>query len=178
MIRYAMLSVLLFQMAACGGEETPAPEETPETETPETPETDTPDETAEAPEEPSGPDTEAEARVATDSYVVELRPAEGYTSGELGTLAVHVSGQGEWHLNQDFPFAVEVAHTDELTLPKERLSKEDAAEFGETEARVDVPLTPTAAGEHAVSAEVSFAVCIESSCVPHTATVGARLAVQ
>ncbi len=89
-----------------------------------------------------------------------------------------MSGQGEWHLNQDFPFSVEVSHDADVTMPKERLGKDDAAEFADEAARVDIPLTPTAAGEHAVSAVVSFAVCNPESCVPHTETVGVRLAVQ
>lgn len=173
MTRHAMVMMLVLGVGCDEPAETPEPETTdPVTETPEVAEAPPEAETAGAPDE------SAEARVATESYVVELRPAESYTTGELGQLAIHLSGQGEWHLNQDFPFSVEVSHDAEVTVPKARLGKDDAAEFADEAARVDIPLTPTAAGEHPVSAVVSFAVCNPESCVPHTETVGVRLAVQ
>ena len=124
-------------------------------------------------DEPAGP------RVAAEGYVVELRGAEGaVASGELTQLAVVVEGQGEWHLNQDFPFGVEVQAPAGVELPKASFGKSDAASFEEEAARVDVPLTPTAAGEHQVQAEVRFAICNPQSCIPKTETVALALQVE
>lgn len=129
------------------------------------------------PEAPAGPDESAQPRAEAESYVLELSPAGEYRSGQLAQLTLSAQGQNGWHLNEDFGFNVRVAHVDALDLPKSDLTKDDAASFSEDGARVDVPLTPTAAGEHALSAEVEFAVCNPSSCVPVTQTVGLRLAV-
>ncbi|MFT5358869.1 MAG: hypothetical protein ACI9KE_006110 [Polyangiales bacterium] len=136
------------------------------------------EETAEAPELEAGAvDESAAPRAETEQYVVELRPQEGYAAGELGQFALHLEGQGEWHLNQDFPFAITVSHADGLQLPKTTLEKTDARAFADEGADFDVPFTPGAAGEHAVSARVEFAVCSPSSCVPQNAVVGLRIAV-
>lgn len=154
------LSVVLLLLLACGGENET---ESTETET-ETTETET--------------ETETEPEPAGPTHVVELRPqADGYQAGTLGQFAVHVEGRGEWHLNQDFPFSVEVSGPDGVTFPKSELGKDDAAEFGDERARVDVPFTASAAGEHAVECTVRFAVCNPSSCVPKTETVALNLAV-
>ena len=178
------LSVLLAlslgaPLSACGGEEEGISEESA-AESSESNEGagNTEDEAPEEPaEETAAVDEDAPARAESESYVVEVRPADTYHTGELGQFEVVVRGNGGWHLNQDFPFSVRVAHADTLSLPKERLGKDDAAEFGDDAAQLDVPFTPSAAGEHAVSANVDFAVCDPQSCVPHTVVVGARLAV-
>ena len=158
-MKHWSLSMILLALAACGGEsETETPPVETETETTET-----------EVEEPAdeGP-----------THVVELRPqADGYTAGTLGQFAVQVEGRGQWHLNQDFPFSIEVTGPDGVTFPKSELGKDDAAEFGDERARVDVPFTATTAGEHAVECTVRFAVCNPQSCVPKTETVALNLAV-
>lgn len=172
------LATIVFLLCAplggCGAEASEVdPEPTTESETPdETPEAEV------APEpEVAAVDESAAPRAATDSYVVELRPQEGYAAGELGQFALHLEGQGEWHLNQDFPFAITVSHADGLQLPKTALEKTDARSFEDEGADFDVPFTPSAAGEHPLSARVEFAVCNPSSCVPQNAVVGLRIAV-
>ena len=114
-----------------------------------------------------------------EGYTVELSAADGaLTSGELTQLALVIEGQGEWHLNQDFPFAVDVQVPSGVQLPKASFGKADAASFADEGARVDVPLTPTAAGEHTVHAEVRFAICNPQSCIPKTETVALALQVE
>ena len=114
-----------------------------------------------------------------EGYTVELSGADGaLTSGELTQLALVIEGQGEWHLNQDFPFGVDIQAPDGVTLPKASFGKTDAASFADEGARVDVPLTPTAGGEHMVQAEVRFAICNPQSCIPKTETVALALQVE
>lgn len=121
---------------------------------------------------PAGP------RAEEESYLLEARPEEaGYSAGNLGQFAIHLSGRGEWHLNQDFPFSVELEGPAAVAFPKATLEKGDAAEFGEVSARVDVPFTPASPGEHEVRARVLFAVCNPTSCVPKTATLALNLRV-
>jgi len=163
--------LLAFVLAAAplmGCEEEPAE--------PETAETDEPRAEAETPEAeeaaPAGP------RVAQEGYTVELSGADGAVAGELIQLALVIEGQGEWHLNQDFPFGVDVQVPEGVQLPKANFGKADAASFADEGARVDVPLTPTAAGEHTVEAEVRFAICNPQSCIPKTETVALALRVE
>ncbi len=168
-----LLALALAAAPLMGCEEEPAETETPETEEPEA---EAPEAEAEAPEaeaEPAGP------RVVQEGYTVELSGAEGaLTSGELTQLALVIEGQGEWHLNQDFPFGVDVQAPEGVQLPKDSFGKADAASFADEGARVDVPLTPTAAGEHTVQAEVRFAICNPQSCIPKTETVALALRVE
>lgn len=168
--------ILSAPLGACGSEAAeaepePSTEPAPAEATEETPEAETPE------PETAAVDESAAARAETESYVVELRPQEGYAAGELGQFALHLEGQGEWHLNQDFPFAITVSHSDGLQVPKTALEKTDARAFADEGADFDVPFTPGAAGEHPVSARVQFAVCNPSSCVPQNAVVGLRIAV-
>lgn len=167
-----LLALALAAAPLMGCEEEPAETETPETEEPET-EAPEVEQQAEAEAEPAGP------RVVQEGYTVELSGADGaVTSGELTQLALVIEGQGEWHLNQDFPFAVDIQAPDGVQLPKDSFGKDDAASFADEGARVDVPLTPTAAGEHTVEAEVRFAICNPQSCIPKTETVALALQVQ
>ncbi len=147
----------------------------------------TPSRAASAEEAPQQPRAESrnEAPVASvgpraeeESYVLEARPeAGGYHAGNLGQFAIHLTSRGEWHLNQDFPFSVELEGPADVSFPKATLGKGDAAEFEDEAARVDVPFTPSAAGEHEVRARVAFAVCSATSCVPKTATLALNLRV-
>lgn len=129
-------------------------------------------ETAEPPSEDLGP------VVATESYELRAEAAGPYAAGELGQFAVTIVGKDGWHVNQDFPTGVTLAEVEGLTFPKPTLSKADAAEFGEDEARFDVPITPEKAGEHRVTADVSFAICTEETCVPQRKKLALRLPVE
>ncbi len=168
---YLLCWTLLAALMGCGENEpepdpVPAPEPSEEAAEPEA-----------APEAAPGADS-AGPRAEADSYVLEARPEEGgYEAGSLGQFAIRLSGRGGWHLNQDFPFSVELEGPATVTFPKATLEKGDAAEFTDDAARVDVPFTPAAAGEHEVRARVSFAVCSPTSCVPKTATVALNLRV-
>jgi hypothetical protein len=170
-----LLVLALATAPSMGCEEEPA--ETPETE-------ETEDTEAESPEPETEPEAEAEGepagpRVAQEGYTVELSGAEGpLRAGELTQLALVIEGQGEWHINQDFPFGVDVQVPDGVQLPKDSFGKDDAASFADEGARVDVPMTPTEAGEHRVQAEVRFAICNPESCIPKTETVALALQVE
>ena len=169
-----LLGLALVAAPLLGCEEEPAATETPapeglEAEPPQA-EGDAPE--AEAATEPAGP------RVEQEGYKVELSGPDGASAGELTQLALVVEGRGEWHLNQDFPFGVDVQVPEGVQLPKASFGKADAASFADEGARVEVPITPTAAGEHTVQAEVRFAICNPQSCIPKTETVALELRVE
>lgn len=133
---------------------------------------------AEAEPEVEEPETEAEAEaapagpVATDdeTYTVTARANEGgYDQGALGSFGIQIEAQGEWHLNDQFPFSLHVEAPEALALPNAQLAQSDAASWEEMDARFDVPFTASSAGEHEVRATVRFAVCNPRTCVPKTA---------
>ncbi|MEM9194543.1 MAG: hypothetical protein AAGF12_35525 [Myxococcota bacterium] len=132
-------------------------------------------------EEADGEEAEGEeAASVIDDPAFELRAtAEGpFSSGELSQFAISLTPRGEWHVNEEFPISVELTVPEGIDVPKAELGQSDAAEFGEEAARFDVPFTPSATGEHEVSAKVSFAVCTPSNCIPDERTLALVLPVQ
>jgi len=110
----------------------------------------------------------------------ELRASSSgpYRVGEVGQFAVTLTPRGVWHVNQEFPTTVEVTPPAAIVVPKPALEREDAAELTEQRARFDVSFTPAAAGQHRVTAEVSFAVCTEENCIPDQRTLAVSLPVE
>lgn len=160
--------------AACGGEEEAAPEigdavETDSTDT----------ETAEEGGGETGAAIEAEAGPVAEDPTFELRAtASGpYAAGEEGTFQIQLTPRGRYHVNQDFPMNIALDGPDGVALPAEDLGNAQAAEFTEETARFEVPFTPSAAGEHRVTAEVDFAVCTPEACMPDRRTLALVLPV-
>jgi hypothetical protein len=126
-----------------------------------------------APSEPAGPE------VIRETYALAAHPeAEGYAAGELGQFEIVLEGRSGWHLNQEYPIAVELSGPDGVRFEKARLERGDAAEFGESKARFSVALTPNAAGEQPVRAQVAFAMCTDENCTMHDETLALVLPVR
>ncbi|MFW5875351.1 MAG: protein-disulfide reductase DsbD domain-containing protein [Myxococcota bacterium] len=116
--------------------------------------------------------------VATETYELRAEATGPYASGELGQFVVTIVGKDGWHVNQDFPTGVTLDEAEGVTFPKPKLAKADAAEFGEEKARFDVPVTPEDEGEHRVTADVSFAICTDETCVPQQKKLALLLPVE
>ena len=136
--------------------------------------------------EPSTPDPEPQQPVAeqpagplVDDPSFELRasPRGPYHAGEQASFEIRLTPKGRYHVNQDFPTTVSLTAPSGVTLPHAELAATDAAEMGERLARFDVPFTATA-GEHRVTARVSFAVCTPESCMPDERTLAFSLPVE
>ncbi len=131
-----------------------------------------------APAARDAPSAPAAERVEDPSFVLNLTATGSYSAGKLGSFAVNLEPRGKYHINLEFPMTVKVKGGDALAFPKADLELGDVAELTEQRARFDVPFTPSTAGEHRVSCEVSFAVCTPENCVPETRTLALALAVQ
>ena len=101
-----------------------------------------------------------------------------YASGKLGSVAISLTPRGVYHVNQDYPISVALSGDPALQFPKPQMGKAESAEFSEKVARFDVPVTPQAAGKHALTAKVKFAVCTPENCVPDERTLALALAVE
>jgi hypothetical protein len=129
-----------------------------------------------APKEPPAP---AGPRIETGAFLLAMAPAQTkYTVGKPGEVEIALEGRGEWHVNQEYPIRIDVTAPDAAGLEKRELLKDDAAEFGEKKVRFLAPVAPSAAGEHEVTCDVSFAMCTDENCVLERRTVAMQLEVK
>jgi hypothetical protein len=125
------------------------------------------------PDDPAGPSIE------TGSFLLAVAPAQpGYAVGKAGQLEIALEGRGEWHVNQEYPIRVDLTAAPGVALTKKELVKGDAKEFGEDKVRFLAALEPSAAGEHEVTCDVSFAMCTEENCILERRTVALQLKVE
>ena len=101
-----------------------------------------------------------------------------YTAGKGGEVEIALEGRGEWHVNQEYPIRVDLRAADGVTLKKNELVKDDAKEFGEDKVRFLAAVEPSAAGDHEVTCDVSFAMCTEENCILEKRTVAMQLKVE
>ena len=122
---------------------------------------------------PAGP------RIETGSFLLAVAPSEGaYRIGKTGEVEIALEGRGDWHVNQEYPIRVDLKAAPGVVLEKSELLKEDAKEFGEEKVRFLAGLEPSAAGEHQVTCDVSFAMCTEENCILEKRTVAMQLKVE
>jgi len=124
-------------------------------------------------EGPAGP------RIETGSFLLAVAPSEGgYRIGKTGEVEIALEGRGDWHVNEEYPIRVDLKAAPGLALKKSELVKGDAKEFGEKKVRFLAGVEPSAAGEHEVTCDVSFAMCTEENCILEKRTVAMQLKVE
>ena len=132
-----------------------------------------------APAEPKKSEEPAGPRIETGSFLLAVAPAQQrYEAGKPGEVEIALEGRGEWHVNQEYPIRVDLKSAPGVKLAKSELVKGDAAEFGDERVRFLAAVEPSAAGEHEVSCDVSFAMCTEENCILERRTVAMKLQVQ
>ena len=131
---------------------------------------------------PAAPAAAAEAaptdKIEDPTFVLAATPVGTYSAGKLGSVAISLTPRGVYHVNEDYPISIALTGDAALQFPKPQLGKAESAEFSEKVARFDVPVTPAAAGKHALTAKVKFAVCTPENCVPDERTLALALAVE
>jgi hypothetical protein len=100
-----------------------------------------------------------------------------YHAGQPGTFGVTLTPGAGYHVNEEYPIHVVVNAPSGLTLPKPALARADAAEFGPTKVRFEIPFTSDGAGDRQVGATVAFAVCTPDRCMPDERTLALVLPV-
>ena len=123
--------------------------------------------------EPAGPSIE------TGSFLLAVAPSDArYAIGKAGEVEIALEGRGEWHVNQEYPIRVDLKAAPGVALKKNELVRDDAKEFGDSKVRFLAALEPSAAGEHEVTCDVSFAMCTEENCILEKRTVAMQLKVE
>jgi len=107
---------------------------------------------------PSGP--RAQHGESDFALVAELE------AGTPGTLSVELRGAGGYHVNEQYPIAVDL-DVRNGTIEKPNLRRADATEYTQERARFRVPVTAQGPGT-TVRGRVRFAVCSAENCVPKT----------
>ena len=176
--RYSWLvsALVLATGAACGGSGGTAGSADPAAAAPTEP---APAAPAPAAPTPAAPAAAAPTdKVEDPTFVLAATPVGTYSAGKLGSVAISLTPRGEYHVNKDYPISVALTGDAALQFPKAQMGKAETAEFSEQVARFDVPVTPQAAGKHALTAKVKFAVCTPENCVPDERTLALALAVE
>jgi hypothetical protein len=111
------------------------------------------------------------------SFHLALESQPTYTSGQAGTVQLVLEARGGYHVNEDYPLRVNLKAPAAVKLTKDALSKSDAAQIGQEQARFDLGFSAEP-GTHELLATVDFAVCTKETCVPDQRTVAVALKVQ
>lgn len=176
-IQSYFVSACLVLLGACGTT-TPAQEELPSGGPPETKAAQPAVQPVAQPSAAAKPGAPHPSSVDDPTFLLRVAEAGPYKAGELGRFVLELSSRGEYHINQDYPIEIALTSVEGTALPKAKLERADAAEFGEKKARFDVPFTAKAAGSVPVHANVKFAVCTPENCVPDERNLTLALAIQ
>jgi hypothetical protein len=125
-----------------------------------------------APGAPAAPAAEAKPRVEGKGFIVEVKAPADVAAGGEGTAQVVLTATGEYHLNKEFPTALEVTPPPGVEVPKSKLTVADAAKFEEKTATWEVKFTAKDAGEKKFAASFKFAVCTATTCDPKKEALG------
>lgn len=88
------------------------------------------------------------------------------SAGKTGQATVKLVTRNGFHVNKDYPIALDVAGSEGVKVAKARLAKGDVKLTGETEASFDVGFTAGKAGKAQLEATFRFAVCTDKDCFP------------
>ncbi|MFW2387562.1 MAG: hypothetical protein ACN4G0_04455 [Polyangiales bacterium] len=124
-------------------------------------------------DEPAGP------RIETGSFLLAVAPSgSGYEIGKSGEVEIALEGRGDWHVNEEYPIRIDLKAAPAVALKQTELVKDDAKEFGEDRVRFLAGVEPSAAGEHDITCDVSFAMCTEENCILEKRTLAMKLKVE
>lgn len=178
-VRVATL-VLALSAVACSGESKPAAT-SPTPDTPKTAEAAKPGAPADAAAKPADGGekvkvVEGAAPGKDDRYALSIEPPADAKAGQEAEVVVRVVPKEPWHMNLDFPTSLKLEPPAGVALANANLKKGDARKLDDSACEFAVKVTPSAAGEHAVTGQLKFAVCQDEACSPVTEEVEFKVA--
>ena len=103
---------------------------------------------------------------AASEYKVDVK-APSAKKGEKATAVLHVQGQGDFHVNEEYPVKLTITAPAGVKLEKATMKKEDAAKFGKDGADFNIAFTSSDTGKKDFTGDFKFAVCKGSeACKP------------
>lgn len=104
-------------------------------------------------------------------FEVHVEAPEHAPPGKESLAKVHVQPRKPWHMNTEFPVALEIEDAQGVTLEVPKQQKDDAERFDDDGLVFALPFTPTSDGPKHIAGEVQFAVCGDAACAPETVPV-------
>jgi hypothetical protein len=83
-----------------------------------------------------------------------------------GLAKVRVEPRGEFHMNLQYPPALELSAPEGVDVPRNQQRSRDAERFDAAGLVFAIPFTPRTGGKKRFGGTVEFAVCGELSCAP------------
>lgn len=118
------------------------------------------------------------SKLSVEAFTAEMSAAAQYSAGKEGTVTVTVTANGDFKINQQFPFRLKLADPPEgVSYPKAVLKRDDAT-FAEKVATFKVGFVPQKAGKYTLAGTVSLSVCDEKKCVMEKVPLDVEVTVQ
>ncbi len=115
---------------------------------------------------------------ADDRFTVNIEPPSDVGVGNDGKVKITVVPKAPWHMNLDYPTALDINAPSGIKLTKSNLKKGDADKLDENSAEFGVAFTAEAAGDKEFTGEFRFAVCQDDACAPVKHDVNFKVAVK
>jgi len=109
--------------------------------------------------------------VEGQGFVVEVQAPPGGAVGGTASAQVVLRPTSGYHVNKEFPTALEITPPAGVEVEKAKQTPADAARFEETGAEFAVKFTPKDAGAKKFTATFRFAVCTATTCDPKRETL-------
>jgi hypothetical protein len=119
---------------------------------------------------PSEPSSEP-AKDYTLNVVTPVQAAVGAPT----EIVLTITPKAPWALHTETPFSANLSATTGLSLAKARLDAKDFLDPKADSKSVKAAVTATVAGEHTLSAELSFFLCTDTVCKRLKETASAKL---
>ena len=106
------------------------------------------------------------AKIDSEQYLVELKPAASYKAGQEGSLEIAISAKGDYKINEKYPLKFKASEPTDgsVKFAKTVLKREDGT-FETKKGSLKVAFTPAKSGKTTVTGVLSFSVCSEQNCM-------------
>jgi pyruvate/2-oxoglutarate dehydrogenase complex dihydrolipoamide acyltransferase (E2) component len=161
---FGCVAVLALALSACKNQAPPAAEATAPEPTPAAPSAAAAAPTPTVDPGLAAPAGAADSRYSEAGFDLVLAPKGDYVTGQAGEADVVLSAKPPYHVNDKYPYKFKLKDAPGLTFPNMVVTK-DVVKFEPARATVPVAFTPSSAGKHTVSGQLSFYVLTADQCM-------------
>lgn len=135
--------------------------------------------TAERPASSDAPTKAAKAAKAPaeSRYEIRVESPETALAGHEVVAKIHIEPKSPWHINTEFPVALNVKAPSDVDVEISDQGAGDAQCFDDDCLVFAIPFTPKAEGARELKTQVKFAVCGDAACAPDTVDVNLQVEV-
>lgn len=104
------------------------------------------------------------SKVSEDSYELKLEPSGTYKVGAAGTVQLVLDAKAPFKVNQEYPYSFSLNEAPGVKFASMKVA-EDAVKLEQKRATMNIPFTPSEAGERTISGTFKFSVCTDEQCL-------------